>query len=347
MGWTLVGRWFGGTLCSFPGIRFVLFWTVLLLLSCFVPTGSGSADDLYPDPDPDLGPNFSSALTSEGSGHGSFLDALGFTDDEDSYNYGGGDYGDSYDDTHIHIGDLTIRCFHCLGDGNTGCDVVAMLADVEKHTVMCLGKCLNISDGPTAVYNCANDMSSRFDTCLENSGTQMCFCSGDYCNSPGTDIDIFRSHDPALILNADEDNNNGTDDIFNIRGGSVNGSNTDQDMMGSDQNQTASSNEISLGSNPSLSMNESHKFKHRHPLDRFPFLFKTETDVIIPLRSSGGDESSNSFEESSSSVSVNSAAVGNLRDKDAESCAPLRASYIPSLFSISIIALISCVRFSL
>merc|ERR1712241_598307 len=112
------------------------------------------------------------------------MDSDDDNDDDDDDDVDEDDYSDDVDDDYSYEytdhdefrvpqkGVATVRCFRCLGDGKTGCDVVAMLADLEKHTVTCWGKCLNITDGPTAAYNCANDMSSDFEGCVENSGIE-------------------------------------------------------------------------------------------------------------------------------------------------------------------------------
>nr|KAI8753325.1 hypothetical protein BgiMline_013880 [Biomphalaria glabrata] len=92
----------------------------------------------------------------------------------------------------------TITCFRCHGDNNKGCDILDMLNDMDFYSMKCLGKCMNVSSGKLAVYDCAHDMIRNENTCIHNQDTEICFCAQNYCNGPG-DVKRFLASDRQVL----------------------------------------------------------------------------------------------------------------------------------------------------
>ncbi|BFZ18471.1 hypothetical protein BsWGS_21510 [Bradybaena similaris] len=165
-----------------------------------------------------------STTLTEGSGQGRILDAVDSTDDDasdDDYGNaawgfydavdgagGGGDDGGGHKERNALMpveksteapDNLKVTCFHCHGDGINGCDVETMLHDMQTFSISCFGKCLNLSSGSIAVYDCAYDMVTQLDTCLRNGDIQMCFCTGDFCNGPSENDTIYLTQGTPLF----------------------------------------------------------------------------------------------------------------------------------------------------
>ncbi|KAH9508298.1 hypothetical protein Btru_050746 [Bulinus truncatus] len=161
---------------------------------------------------PDSVPQDHTLEIRESSGHGA-LSFLETPDDdvteEDDYGQGeAGAKGDGISDLPPHgaEGPFFIRpdlekvtCFRCHGKNNKGCDILDMLNDVDFFSMKCVGKCMNISSGKLAVYDCAHDMVRNENRCIKSGDTEMCFCAGNYCNGPG-DVKRFYANDMQLQL---------------------------------------------------------------------------------------------------------------------------------------------------
>ena len=187
--------------------------------------------------------------------------------------------------------------------------------------------------GPTSAYNCANDMSSEFEGCVENSGIEMCFCDGDFCNRPSTGYSIFASN------NKDRDVINRSSDYTDFAG---------DELPQSQSNTILSDQQLD---NEAHSHSDIPLAEHHTDMEDFPAVYRAEIDIIVPLNPRDDLAGSRSRENNSASHPINQASVGvigtlkDLPDNQHSSAhAAIRTAYIPSVFGFVVLKLISCLE---
>ncbi|CAL1545479.1 unnamed protein product [Lymnaea stagnalis] len=284
---------------------------------------------------------------------------------EDLYDsFGGGDEkgGGEWPPPHgegrgVYIGpeQEKITCFRCHGDGVKGCDVLDMLNDVDGFSSKCVGKCMNISSGTTAAYDCAHDMTHSTDTCLNKGGTEICFCTGDFCNGPA---DLKRFYDKEKetywlpsqrpLWNGTAGDNNGEDydDLFDAHDNETEIT-TDRTIFTSRGNHSSSLEESNKahGSSPLLDVidratneiRKDHRGKSRifdlHQADNLfsehseatkkhrgsPGAVREQIDVVIPAEI--GEDNSTERRDMTTPypLDINELSVGKLKDSSARS----------------------------
>lgn len=208
--------------------------------------------------------------------------------------------------------------------------------------------------GLTSVYDCAHDMLTHVDTCLQNEDTVMCFCTGDFCNGPPDIKQLLSKFKPPFSIHKSQD----PDDYdYNYEiGHSIDSSfdtsaNLTSTSLGNSTNKTSRKyNRSNLGRSKLVKPANNFTFSYEYEIFNdnstdsqnevsleFQYVENGYIDFVIPeINSSISENSALNKIVSNDAVEVDGLRVGKLKDSGRDTNSGIHACHITiSVFAIA------------